>query len=254
MDRFFTAHRTDYHMAKQPHLLVEPGDCHDVVLLPGDPDRVDRIASHCDESEVVAENREYKLTNATYEGTSLTICSTGIGCPSAAIAVEELANVGVETFIRVGTTGALQQGIEVGDVVVATGAAKDEGTTRRYERDTVPAVPDYGVLSALVESAEARDEPVHVGAIASDDAFYAETDDYVNAWESAGLLSVEMEAAAIFTLARRKGLRAGALCTVDGNLVAGTQKGETDAEELPEKASDNVARMIDIALDATASL
>ena len=241
-------------MAKQPHLLVESDDIHDVALLPGDPDRVDRIAGHCEDAETVVENREYKLVNATYEDTPLTICSTGIGCPSAAIAVEELSNVGVETFVRVGTTGALQRDIEVGDVVVATGAAKDEGTTGRYERDTVPAVPDYGVLSALVEAAETREEPVHVGVIASDDAFYAETNEYVEAWESAGLLSVEMEAAAIFTLARRKGLRAGAICTVDGNLVAGTQKGETDDEELPEKAKDNVARAIAIALDAAAAL
>ena len=239
-------------MAKQPHLLVEPGDLNDVALLPGDPGRVDRIAGHCEESEVVAENREYKIVNATYEGSPVTICSTGIGCPSAAIAVEELANVGVESLIRVGTTGALQADIEIGDVVVATGAAKDEGTTRRYERDTLPAVPDYDVLSGLVGAAETRSEPVHVGPIASDDAFYAETDEYVEAWEEAGVLSVEMEAAAIFTLARRKGLRAGALCTVDGNLVAGTQKGETDGEELPEKAKDNVERAIVIALDAAA--
>lgn len=241
-------------MAKQPHLLVEPGDLNEIALLPGDPGRVDRIASHCENPTTVAENREYKIVNATYEDTPITICSTGIGCPSAAVAVEELSNVGVESLIRVGTIGALQSDIEVGDVIVAAGAAKDEGTTGRYESDTVPAVPDYGVLSGLVGAAETREEPVHVGAIASDDAFYAETDEYVEAWERAGLLGVEMEAAAIFTLARRKGLRAGALCTVDGNLVAGTQKGETDGEELPEKAKNNVERAIAIALDAAADL
>src|SRR6056297_3705855 len=241
-------------MAKQPHLLVEPGDLHDIVLLPGDPGRVDRIAGHCDDSEVVAQNREYKLVNATYEGRDVTICSTGIGSPSAAIAVEELAAVGCETFVRVGTTGALQSGIDIGDMVVATGAAKDEGTTQRYEDKAVPAVPDYDVLSALVDAAEANDEQVHVGPVATDDAFYAETDEYVEAWEDAGVLAVEMEAAAIFTLARRKGLRSGAICTVDGNLVEGTQKGETDADELPEKAKNNVERAIDIALDAAASL
>jgi len=241
-------------MAKQPHILCEPGDVTDLALVPGDPGRVDRIAAICDESEFVAENREYRVVNATYGGRELTLCSTGIGCPSAAIAVEELANVGVETFVRVGTTGALQRGIGIGDMVVATGAAKDEGTTERYEEDTYPAVPDYEVLSALVDSAEDNDEDVHVGAIASDDAFYAETDEYVEDWEAAGLLSVEMEAAAIFTLARRKGLRAGAICTVDGNLVEGTQKGETDDEELPEKAKNNVSRAIDITLSAATRL
>jgi len=241
-------------MAKQPHVLCEPGDVTDLALVPGDPGRVDRIAAICDDHELVAENREYRVVNATYDGRELTLCSTGIGCPSAAIAVEELANVGVETFLRVGTTGGLQRGIEIGDMVVATGAAKDEGTTGRYESDTYPAVPDYEVVSALVDAAEANDEAVHVGPIASDDAFYAETDEYVTDWEDAGLLAVEMEAAAIFTLARRKGLRAGAICTVDGNLVEGTQKGETDDEELPEKARDNVERAIRISLDAATTL
>ena len=241
-------------MAKQPHLLVEPGDLTDIALVPGDPGRVDRIAGLCDDHEVVAQNREYKLVNATYEGRELTICSTGIGSPSTAIAVEELEAVGVETLIRVGTTGALQEGIEIGDMVVASGAAKDEGTTGRYESDTVPAVPDYDVLSSLVDAAEANDEDVHVGPIATDDAFYAETDEYITDWEAAGLLAVEMEAAALFSLCRRKGLRSGAICTVDGNLVEGTQKGETEDDELPEKARNNVERAIEISLTATTSL
>jgi len=251
-------------MAKQPHLLVEPGDVNDIALIPGDPGRVERIAGHCEDIEHVAENREYTLVNATYEGRDLTICSTGIGCPSATIAVEELSNVGVETFIRVGTTGALQSDIEIGDMVVATGAAKDEGTTKRYENVEYPAVADYETLSALVDSAagtaatgasgDAASHDVHVGPIATDDAFYAETDEYVDDWERAGMLAVEMEAAAVFTLARRKGLRAGAICTVDGNLVEGTQKGETEDEELPEKAKNNVERAIGISLDAATRL
>ena len=241
-------------MAKQPHLLVEEGDVNDIALIPGDPGRVDRIAGLCDSSEVVAQNREYKVVNAEYEGTDLTICSTGIGCPSAAIAVEELHAVGVETVIRVGTTGALQEGIEIGDMIVATGAAKNEGTSKRYEAVEYPAVPDYEVLSSLVDSAEANGEDVHVGPIASDDAFYAETDEYVREWEAANILSVEMEAAAVFSLARRKGMRAGAICTVDGNLVEGTQKGETEDEELPEKAKNNVERAIRITLDAVVEI
>ncbi len=252
----------------QPHLLIDEGDVRDLALLPGDPGRVDRIANHCETAETIAQNREYKVVNATYDGRDLTICSTGIGCPSAAIAIEELAAVGVETFVRVGTTGALQSGIEIGDMIVATGAAKNEGTSKRYEDVEYPAVPDYDVLSALVDSAESSEERaaadgasdgaagrVHVGPIASDDAYYAETDEHVADWEAAGLLSVEMEAAAIFSLARRKGLRAGAICTVDGNLVEGTQKGtDTEDDELPEKAKNNVARAIDIALEAATEL
>ncbi|WEL21631.1 nucleoside phosphorylase [Halorhabdus sp. BNX81] len=241
-------------MAKQPHLLVEEGDLPDVVLLPGDPGRVDRIADHCENVETVTHNREYRIVTATYEGRELAICSTGIGSPSAAVAIEELAAVGVETFLRVGTTGALQSDIEIGDVIVATGAAKDEGTTKRYESATIPAVPDHEVVSTLVGAARRRDEPVHVGPIVTDDAFYAEDDSAVTDWEAAGLLAVEMEAASIFSLARRKGLRSGAICTVDGNLVEGTQKGETEDDELPAKAHDNVERMIEMALTAVTEL
>ena len=252
-------------MGKQPHLQVEPGDVNEIALLPGDPGRVDRIAGHCEDVTIVAENREYTVVNASYDGVDLTIVSTGIGSPSAAIAVEELERVGVETVIRVGTIGALQAGIEIGDMIVATGATKDEGTSKRYEQVEFPAVPDYGVLTALVDAAEANEKGattgasgeatsrVHVGPIATDDAFYAETEDYVAAWEDAGILAVEMEAAAIFTLARRKGMNAGAICTVDGNLVTGTQKGEGE-DELPEKAKNNVERAIDIALGAAADL
>ncbi len=241
-------------MAKQPHLLVSEGDLTDIALVPGDPGRVDRIAGQCSDVETVAENREYKVVNATYKDRDLTICSTGIGSPSAAIAAEELKNVGVETLLRVGTTGALQSDIEIGDMVVATGAAKDEGTTKRYESVTYPAVPDYDVLSSLVEVAEENDEEVHVGPIATDDAYYAETDEHVTDWEAAGMLAVEMEAAALFSLARRNGMRAGAICTVDGNLVEGTQKGETEGDELPEKAKNNVERAITLALEATRRL
>ena len=241
-------------MAKQPHLLIEEGDVHETAIIPGDPGRVDRIAELCDDSELVAENREYKVVNATYEGDELTICSTGIGCPSAAIAVEELARVGVETFIRCGTCGALQEGMEIGDMVVANGAAKEEGTSKRYEDEVYPAVPTYDVLSALVDAAEANDEDVHVGPIVSDDAFYNESEEFVVDWEAANLLAIEMEAATVFALARRKGLRAGAICTVDGNLVEGTQKGADSDDELPEKAKNNVERAIQITLNAVVSL
>ena len=241
-------------MAKEPHLLVEEGDVHEVALIPGNPDRVDRIADYCDDPELVSENREYRIVNAEYEGCELTICSTGIGCPSAAIAIEELHNVGVETVIRVGTCGGLQTDVEIGDMVVATGAAKEEGTSKRYESATYPAVPDYETLTTLVDAAEARDEEVHVGPIVSDDAFYNESDEFVDDWEAAGLLAIEMEAAAVFSLARRRGMRAGAICTADGNLVAGTQKGADSDEELPEKAKDNVGRAIALTLDAVTRL
>jgi uridine phosphorylase len=240
-------------MPKQPHLQVDVGDVQRVAFLPGDPGRVDRIADHLGYSVEVAHNREFKVVNGGYEGTPVTVCSTGIGSPSAAIVVEELARAGVETFIRVGTTGALQSHFENGDLIVPTAAAKDEGTTERYESDAYPAVADHGVVSAIRDAAADRDETVHTGAVATDDAFYAETTEYVEDWEAAGLLSVEMEAAALFTLARRRRLRAGAILTVDGNLVADEQKGE-GGDELPEETQENIDRAIDVALEAGVSL
>ena len=241
-------------MLKQSHLQIEMDQLAEIALTPGDPDRVDRIASYCRNAETVATNREYKVVNATYEGQDITIASTGIGSPSAAIAIEELANVGVDTVIRVGTTGGLQRGIEIGDMVVATAAAKNEGTSDRYEQTAFPAVADYDVLTALVEAATANDEAVHVGPVATDDAFYNETEEIISDWEEAGMLSVEMEASALFSIARRRDVRAGAICTVDGNLVEGTQKGATDERELPDKAKNNVGRAIEIALDAATTL
>lgn len=242
-------------MARQPHLLTEPDDVHDLALVPGDPGRVDRIADRCDDAEAVASNREYAVVNASVEGRPVTLCSTGIGAPSAAIAVEELLRCGVETFIRVGTCGALQSDIAIGEHIVATAAAKDEGTTKRYEGTSIPAVASHTVVDALRTAAERGGHPFRLGSIATDDAFYAETPDYVRRWEAANLLAVEMEAAAIFTLARRNGAAAGAICTVDGNLVEGTQKGESDRDqELPEASDAAIDAAIDAALAAATML
>jgi uridine phosphorylase len=238
---------------KQPHILVEEGAVNDTVLLPGDPDRVDLIAEHLGDVERLTDNREYRLVNGRYEGTPLTVCSTGVGCPSAAVAVEELANVGAESLARVGTTGGLQPEVHTGDVVVATAAAKFDGTTKRYEGVEYPAVASRGVVDALVDAAEREDEHVHVGPIVTDDAFYAE-DEIAHDWSDAHMLAVEMEASAIFTLARRRGLEAGAILAVDGNLVAGEQKGETEEDELPEEAKEGVQREVSVALEAVGDM
>ena len=233
---------------KQPHILVEEGAVNETVLLPGDPDRVDLIAEHLEDVKRLTDNREYRLVNGRYDGTPLTVCSTGVGCPSAAVAVEELANVGAERLVRVGTTGGLQPGVRTGDVVVATAAAKFDGTTKRYEGAEYPAVASRGVVSALVGAAEREEEQVHVGPIVTDDAFYAE-DEIAHDWSDARMLAVEMEASVIFTLARRRELEAGAILAVDGNLVAGEQKGETEEDELPEEAKEGVEREVRVALE-----
>ena len=181
----------------------------------------------------------------------MTICSTGIGCPSAAIAIEELRKVGVEKMIRVGTTGALQKGIKTGEFVIVTGAAKEEGTTKKYESEVYPAVADYKVVSALIETAKLRDQKFHVGAVVTNDAYYAETKDYIEKWEKSGLLSVEMETSAVLTLSRRLGMESGAILTVDGNLVEGSKKSENKGEEFPRRVLDRIEEMSRIALDAS---
>jgi len=238
---------------KQPHILVEDGAVNATVLLPGDPDRVGLIAEHLEDTERLTDNREYRLVNGTYEGTPLTVCSTGVGCPSAAVAVEELAKVGAERLVRVGTAGGLRPGVRTGDVVVATAAAKFDGTTKRYEGVEYPAVASRGVVDALVEAAEEGGEQVHVGPVVTDDAFYAE-DEIAYDWEEARMVAVEMEAAVIFTLARRRGLEAGAILAVDGNLVSGEQKGETEEDELPEEAKQGVEREVGVALNAVGGM
>ncbi|MCX2818677.1 nucleoside phosphorylase [Haladaptatus sp. F3-133] len=234
---------------KQPHILVEEGAVNGTVLLPGDPGRVDRIAQYLDGVEHLSDNREYRLVNGSYNGSPLTVCSTGVGCPSAAVAVEELANVGAERLVRVGTAGGLQSEMNTGDIVVATAAAKFDGTTERYENVEYPAVASLGIVNSLVNTAEREGQDVHVGPVVTDDAFYAE-DEIAFDWEEARMLAVEMEAAAIFTLARRLGLEAGGILAVDGNLVAGEQKGETEDDELSEEAKQGVEREVRVALEA----
>jgi len=149
--------------------------------------------------------------------------------------------------------GGLQPDVQTGDVVVATAAAKFDGTTKRYEGVEYPAVASRSVVNALVDAAEREDEHIHEGPIVTDDAFYAE-DEIAHDWSDAGMLAVEMEAAVIFTLARRRGLEAGAILAVDGNLVAGEQKGETEEDELPEEAKEGVEREVRVALEAVGDL
>jgi uridine phosphorylase len=209
----------------QYHIRCRPGDVGEYVLLPGDPARVPRIAKYLENAEQVASNREYLTYTGWHAGVKVSATSTGIGCPSAAIAVEELANIGARVFIRVGSTGALQDGMHIGDLVIATGAMKGEGTSRFYVPDTVPAVADLQVTSALVAAAQdlgpQLDFEYSTGLVASDDAFYGETPEYIKKLNRWRILSVEMEASAIFTVCHMRGLRGGMIAAVSGNLHTG---------------------------------
>ncbi|MGH9293629.1 MAG: nucleoside phosphorylase [Acidimicrobiales bacterium] len=209
----------------QHHVGVRAGQISDVVLMPGDPFRVKLIADQLEDPVEVAHNREYRIVNGHYRGRLVSGCSTGMGCPSTAIGVEELARAGARIFIRVGSTGALQPGMALGDLVVSEGSLRNDGTSAAYVPPGYPAVPDLELTIALKSAAETLASrhgfAVHSGINATDDAYYAETPQWIEKLSSLGLTSVEMESAALFVVARRRGLRAAMVCSVSGNLVTG---------------------------------
>jgi len=218
----------------QYHLEVREDEVADAVLLPGDPARVAKVTDEWDDAEVVADHREYRTATGTHDGTPLSVTSTGIGSPSAAIAVEELARVGAETFIRVGSCGGIQPETDVGDLVITSGAVRQEGTSDEYVREDYPAVADHAVVAALAAAADRLGYDHHVGLTASTDSFYAGqsrdgfegfrargSEDDIEELVEAGVLNFEMEASAILTLANVYGLRAGAVCTVYADRTTG---------------------------------
>ncbi|MFB6113093.1 MAG: nucleoside phosphorylase [Halodesulfurarchaeum sp.] len=234
---------------EQYHLAIGPGDVAESVLLPGNPERVDAITESWEDAVEQAYHREYRTVTGSYDGTPISVTSTGIGSPSAAIAVEELARVGSETFIRVGSTGAIQPEMSVGDLVITTGAVRQEGTSDEYVRPDYPAVADREVVGALVAAAEELDYDYHVGITMSADSFYAGQgrpgyDDYrapgseslVSDLRSANVKNIEMEASAILTLANLYDRRAGAVCSVYANRTTGEFRSTGD-EKAAETAN-----------------
>lgn len=172
-----------------------------------------------------------------YKGKVITATSTGMGCPSTAIAVEELARVGVTSFIRVGSSAGLQPGVEPGDLLISEGSLRNDGTTAAYAHPGFPAVPDLSIAVELKRIAnELQDSRggfgVHSGINASDDAFYAETPEWISQLNRLGVLNVEMESSALFVVARLRGLRAGMICACSSNLVAGASLYDKKNEKL----------------------
>ena len=225
--------------ARQFHIDVAPGEVSTVALMPGDPFRVPLVAEYLEDAREVAHKREHRTMVGTYKGRSITVTSTGMGCPSTAIAVEELARVGVTSFIRVGSTAALQPGINPGDLIVSQGSFRNDGTTDMYAPKGYPAVADTELALALERAARVHgpkhDLAVHAGLNVTDDAFYAESPAWTQQMSSIGLLNVEMESSALFVVARQRGLRAGMICAVSSNLVADTSV--YDDETTPRVAS-----------------
>ncbi|HUF97102.1 MAG TPA: uridine phosphorylase [Ilumatobacter sp.] len=212
-----------------------------LAILPGDPGRVAKIAEHLDDPTPLAAKREYTSYLGTLAGVPIVVCSTGIGGPSTSIAVEELAQLGVRTFLRVGTTGAIQPDIAVADVIVTTGAVRLDGASQHFAPLAYPAVAHHECTNALVDAAVARGHTVHVGITASSDTFYPGQERYdtvsgfvpahlrgsMAEWQALHVLNYEMESATLLTMCAANGWRAG--------MVAGVLVNRT-TQEMPDEA------------------
>jgi uridine phosphorylase len=213
---------------RQYHIELAQGDVGKYVFLPGDPGRCELIASYFDEPQFVARHREYETWSGLLEGEKVSVTSTGIGGPSAAIAMEELVAIGADTFVRVGTSGSMQEHVLPGDIAVVSAAIRDEGTSLHYLPLEFPAVADIALTNALYDATRALDKRVHVGVSQSKDSFYGQHDpkrmpvadrlaSRWTAWMGGGALCSEMEAATLYIVASVLGVRAGGIMMVMGH-------------------------------------
>ncbi|RLG79816.1 MAG: uridine phosphorylase [Thermoprotei archaeon] len=250
-----SAKRPQYPSGRQYHIDAAPGEVAPYVLLPGDPERAEKIARSWDEHRLVSKHREYITYTGKYKGVPISVTSTGIGGPAAAIAVEELAAIGATTFIRVGSTGAIIEDVKLGELVIPIGAVRLDGASKQYVIPEYPAVPSYEVLVALIEAAESVGVSYHLGIVASTDSFYTGQGrpGYGGYWQSwmdniipdlrrAKVVSFEMEAATIFTLSNLFGLRSGAVLAVFANRV--TDEFEVAGEEEAIKVANEAVKML----------
>lgn len=207
---------------KMMHIQCKKGDIGRYVILPGDPKRVEKIASYLDNPVKIAENREFVTYTGLLEGVKVSVCSTGIGGPSAVIAMEELVKCGADTFIRVGTCGGISEEVLPGDIIIASAAVRQEGTGLHYMPIEFPAAADIKVLFELIASAKDLKLRYHSGIVQSKDSFYGQHEpdrmptapELVykwNAWKQAGVLASEMETAALFVAASVLHVRCGAV-------------------------------------------
>ena len=213
---------------KQYHTGVGPGDVGKYVILPGDPKRCEKIAAHFDNPVLIADSREYVTYTGTLDGVKVSVTSTGIGGPSAAIALQELVACGADTFLRVGTCGGLQDDILGGDIVIANGAIRMEGTSKEYAPIEFPAVPDVNVMNALIQAAKKMNIRHHAGVVQCKDSFFGqhapesmpvsyELTQKWEAWVKMGCLASEMESAALFIAGSYLRVRVGSCFLVVAN-------------------------------------
>lgn len=210
------------------HIRVKPGEVARCVLLPGDPARAELISKRFDKAKEIAFNREFRTFTGEVGGVPITVTSTGIGCPSSAIAVEELAKCGADTFIRVGTAGAVNPKVKTGELVIANAAVREEGTSPQYVPLSYPAVANLEVTNALIEAARRLEVKHHVGLAVSKDSFYSEEPERVplaeesaqrwKVWQRARVLATEMECSTIYTLCSINGWRGGGVLAIIGPI------------------------------------
>ena len=241
-------------LAKQFHIACAQGDIGRYCILPGDPGRVPAIAALFDDAKQIAYNREFNVWTGTLLGEKVTACSTGIGGPSASIAMEELHKCGADTFIRTGTCGGIALDVQSGDVVVATGAIRYEHTSREYAPIEFPAVADFQVTNALVEATKKLGFPLHTGIVQCKDSFYGQHDPAASpvyyelqqkweSWKRLGVLASEMESAALFVVAAALGCRCGSCFHVVWNQ-------EREAAGLDQKMSEDTSSSVKVSVEA----
>ncbi len=224
------------------HIKAEPGDIAERVVVSGDPARVKQLASYLENTRLVNENRGYLIFTGTYNGVPVSVATHGIGGPSAAIVFDELKMLGAKLMVRMGTCGAMVPELNVGDIVIPTGASYQVGGTIWWYApgDCTVAVPDYDVLTRLVEEASKHGLKYLVGPVISSDYFYVELKEFARKWTSRGMIAVEMECATLFTLGRVRGFKTGALLVVSDTTLVKKEWELATAEELKqavEKAS-----------------
>jgi purine-nucleoside phosphorylase len=235
----------------QLHLHAEAGDYAPFVLLPGDPHRARRIAERFDggSARQVNDNRGLVGFTGTYQGTPISVQTTGMGTPSLSIVVEELLRLGARQLIRVGTCGGIAPGLKTGDLVVATAACPTDGATATYlHGEAYAPAADFALTRTLVDAAGDAGIPVRTGVVASVDVFYNPDADYAQRWRDRGVLAFEMEASALFFLAARAGIQAACVLTVSDVLSEEVTSEETYLS--PEDLAAAVDRMVELALVA----
>ncbi len=218
------------------HIKAKPGDVAERVIVAGDPARVRQLASYLEDARLVNENRGYLTYTGTYKGVPVTVATHGIGGPSAAIVFDELKMLGAKVMVRMGTCGAMIPELNVGDVVIPTGASYQIGGTIWWYApgDCTVAVPDYDVMTKLVEEAAKHGLKFVVGPVISSDYFYIDIDAFMKKWATRGMIAVEMECATLFTLGRIKGFKTGALLVVSDTTLVKKEWELATAEELKE--------------------